>query len=69
VAQTIVAKSVKIITFIVSTLLLNFFTMMFVVAMVATTWDKGIVGVSALDEFFYCIPLSAFIVWRIMRKF
>jgi len=43
--------------------------MMFVVAMVATTWDKGIVGVSALDEFFYCIPLSAFIVWRIMRKF
>ncbi len=68
-AQTIVAKSVKIITFIVSTLLLNFFTMMFVVAMVATTWDKGIVGVSALDEFFYCIPLSAFIVWRIMRKF
>ena len=55
--------------FVVSTILLNWFTMLFVVAMVATIWDKGIVGVSALDEFFYCIPLSAFLVWCVMKKY
>ena len=65
----IVAKSVKLISFIVSTLLLNFFTMLVTVATLATIFDKKFVGVTALDEFFYCIPLSAFIVWRIMRKF
>ena len=62
-------KFFNLTTFAVSTLLLNFFTMLFVVAIMATIWDKKIVGVTALDEFFYCIPLSAFLVWRMMRKF
>ncbi len=57
-------KFFSLTTFVVSTLLLNFFTMLFVVATMATIWDKKIVGVTALDEFFYCIPLSAFIVYR-----
>ena len=43
--------------------------MLVTVATLATIFDKKFVGVTALDEFFYCIPLSAFIVWRIMRKF
>ena len=50
-------KFFSLTTFVVSTLLLNFFTMLFVVATMATIWDKKIVGVSALDEFIYCIPL------------
>ena len=62
-------KFFSLTTFIVSTLLLNFFTMLVTVATLATIVDKKFVGATALDEFFYCIPLSAFIVWRIMRKF
>ena len=45
-------KFFSLTTFVVSTLLLNFFTMLFVVATMATIWDKKIVGVTALDEFF-----------------
>ena len=43
-------KFFSLTTFVVSTLLLNFFTMLFVVATMATIWDKKIVGVTALDE-------------------
>ena len=50
--------------FILYTLLINYFVMMIVVAIIG----KEMAGKSALDEYFFTLPIGAYIVYRGKRK-
>jgi len=50
--------------FILYTLLINYFIMMIVVAIIG----KQMAGKSAIDEYFYTLPLGAYFVYRTKRK-
>ena len=50
--------------FILYTLLINYFVMMIVVAIIG----KQMAGKSAIDEYFYTLLIGAYLVYRAKRK-